>query len=196
MIYTDPVKYDPFKNFGAGRHVFIQSIFYSILLASILVTFLEKKKRIYPIIIFIFLGVFAIYNTNLSWMDISSTQYIYQGNNLYLDYIKKIATNFKPGDTVVVGPTLNHASVYVNDFIVPSSVSFISAPEDIQKILNNDKKTIYVIDVDYNPTSDGYYLPERVKIIDFSKFYQEGKLDLTHWGEKPIKYYESLYNIK
>lgn len=192
MIYTDPIKYDPFKNFQAGRPVFVQSIFYALILSMVLITFLEKRK-IFNRALIAFLTIFVIYNTNLSWRQISANQYLYEGNNKYFAYLKSISPNFNSDTIVVVGSTLNHASEFINDFNTPK-VTFVSAPEDIKASVNkNNINNTFVIDVNYNPTPDGYYFPERVKIDDFTNLYRKTKLDLVStWGTQKITWFESL----
>ncbi len=196
MIYTDPVKYDPFKYFDPGRQLFIQSIFYSLVLSIIVVTFLRKRKKYFLPSLVMFLAIFVIYNTKVSWKNISNNQYTYEGNKKYLSYIRSIYPKFNDDTVVVVGPRLMQMSTFIDEFYSPPTVTFVSAPEDIATILKKNKKNVYVIDVDYNVTSDGYYLPERVKIIDLSPYYQSGKLNLSQWGTEHIKDYESSYNIK
>ncbi len=196
MIYTDPIKYDPFKYFDPGRQLFIQSIFYSIVLSMILVTFLKRSKKYSLPILLLLLTVFVIHNTQISWKNISDTQYLYEANKKYLIYIRSLFPKFNDDTVVVVGPRLMQMSTFVDYFYSPPNVTFASAPEDIAVSVKNDKKNVFVMDVDYNVTTDGKYLPERVKIIDLSPYYQSGKLSLSEWGTKHIKDYEVFYNIK
>lgn len=196
MIYTDPDKYNPLKNFGAGRHVFIQSIFYSIILGSLIALLLQIKGKLIRSLTIIFILTFVLYNTNLSWRDISSNQYLYEGQKKYLAYIKSIYPKFNSKTIVVTGTTLIQSSLFINDFYGPPyNITFMSAPEDIKTILNTDKKNIYVIDIDYNVTREGIFPTYGGKIIDLSDLYRSGKIDLyKDWGTKKVKYFESLNN--
>ena len=197
MIYTDPVKYDPYKNFGAGRHMFIQSIFYAIALTSVIITFLQKHNKIFFPALFLFLTIFVVYNTNLSWRDIAAYQYLYEGNRKFFTYIKTLYPKFNSNTVVVLGSTLMHASSFLTVNYGPPFVNYISAPEDIQKFVPQDKSNVYLIDINYNPTPDGYYLPERVKIDDFTNLFRTTDVNLAEtWGTQKVTWFESLNTQK
>lgn len=198
MIYTDPIKYDPFKNFQAGRQVFIQSIFYSIALSSIIYVYFSKQKKVYLTILFAFLTIFVVYNTNISWQQISENQYLYQANKEFFSYIKSLYPKFNSDTVVVVGTKLIASGNFINDFNSPPIVTFISAPEDIQRFATKENKNnTFVIDVNYNPTPDGFYTPERVKVDDFTTLYRTTDLDLiSTWGTKKVTWFEALNTQK
>lgn len=198
MIYTDPIKYDPFLNFGAGRHLFIQSIFYSIVLASFLVNFFQNRKKYFPGIVFLLVTIFAVYNTNLSWRDVDATQYVYEGNKKYFSFIRSLFPKFNSETVVVVGPRIYAPSLFINEFYGPPKVSFVSAPEDIAVALKTaDKNNIFVLDINYNPTKEGYYLSDRVYIADLTEVYRKNDLDLVStWGTQPVTWFEALNTQK
>ncbi len=199
IIYTDPIKFNPYKNFGADRSLFVQSIFYSIILSTLLDSFLGKYKKISLIATFTFLAIFAIYNVNITWQNITATQYLYVGNNKFFAYFKQLHPKFNSKTVVILGSTLMHACTFLNDFYGPPEVIFASAPGDIQEALKTaDKNNTYLIDVNYNPTPDGYYLPERVRIDDFTDLYRRStNLNLVDtWGTQKVTWFESLNNQK
>lgn len=190
MIYTDPIKFNPFKNPAVGHNHFVQSIFFSIAVTLLVSSLTKKLGRLSTLVFLTFVAIFAIYNTNLTWQFIDGTQYRYERVKKYSAYLKNLWPKFTP-DTVVAGPTdIVSLGGFVNQYYGPPYVKFISAPEEIVKIKDLDRNKVYVLEYDYE-IANGRYFKDRGRVVDLTRRYRSGEIkDLLEVSDQPGgKYY-------
>lgn len=179
MLTTDPFRFDPFKRFEGGRLLFIQSISYSIALSIFLKVVFQYWKKTTLLCMLFYLTLFITYNSGLIDKEINVGQYRYNGIKRYFSYIKDLWPQFNSESVVIlISPHLIASSNFVNRFYGPPYVKFVTNPVEIQPILKLNKNNIFVLDYDYERTTDGYYFPDKGRVVDLTDSYRQGKLNL------------------
>src|SRR3989344_220585 len=165
MLTSDPFRFDPFKRFEGGRLLFIQSISYSIALSIFLTTLFQQWRKPVKFWMLFFLAIFITYNSGLINKEINAGQYRYNGIKKYFSYIKSLWPKFNSESVVIlISPHLIASSSFINRFYGPPYVKFVTDPVEIQPILKLNKNNVFVLDYDYERTSDGYYFADRGKV--------------------------------
>ena len=88
-----------------------------------------------------------------------------------------------------MAPHMTRAEAFLQTFYISENINFANTEEEIQKIANENKSGVIVLDLDYGEVKNGIHDPNGGKIIDLSEQYRAGKIDFTKSGNRPGEYF-------